>query len=173
MRTSPRGIRRNDALAFPSPQSCNPPPGNRCGCSLPHPALPVQTAHDLATPCDEPHCQPVTGRSGSHHSHRGASVVVYKSRNVSLCVEEQKPDAQCRGVAPFIAVCSLSILAETLCHSASFARQSRAKRRTSARHMPRHVDSLQPSPHADTLSEGSYATDASHISPRQVSERCA
>jgi hypothetical protein len=56
-------------------------------------------------------------------------------------------------VAQFIAVCSSSILAETLGYAASFSRPLRGKRRILERRKPLLIDQLQPSTNADKLSE--------------------
>jgi len=56
-------------------------------------------------------------------------------------------------IAQFIAVCSSSILAETLGYAASFSRPLRGKRRILERRKPLLIDQLQPSTNADKLSE--------------------
>src|SRR5438874_12004654 len=56
-------------------------------------------------------------------------------------------------VAQFIAVCSSSILAETLGYAVSFSSPWRGKRRVFERCKPVFIDQLQPSTNSDKLSE--------------------
>src|SRR5215475_3537186 len=55
--------------------------------------------------------------------------------------------------AQFIAVCSSSILAETLGYAASFSSPWRGKRSALEQHKPLLTDQLQPSTNSDKLSE--------------------
>jgi len=56
-------------------------------------------------------------------------------------------------VAQFIAVCSSSILTETLGYAASFSSPRRGKRRVFERRKPLLTDQSQPSTNADKLSD--------------------
>ena len=56
-------------------------------------------------------------------------------------------------LAQFLTVCRASILAETLCLSSPFSGQSREKRRISEKWTALVRDQLQPSTHADKLSD--------------------
>src|SRR5437660_10307110 len=60
--------------------------------------------------------------------------------------------AQFIRVAQFIAVCSSSILAETLGYAVSFSSPWRGKRRVFERCKPVFIDQLQPSTNSDKLS---------------------
>jgi hypothetical protein len=55
--------------------------------------------------------------------------------------------------AQFIAVCSSSILAETLSYAVSFSSPWRGKRRVLEWHKPVLIDQLQPSTNSDKLSD--------------------
>jgi hypothetical protein len=59
-----------------------------------------------------------------------------------------------KSIAQFIAVCSSSILAEMLGYAVSFSSPWRGKRRVFERCKPDLMDQLQPSTHADKLSDG-------------------
>jgi hypothetical protein len=56
-------------------------------------------------------------------------------------------------IAQFIAVCSVSILAETLGYAASFSSPLRGKRGVFERCKPVFMDQLQPSTNSDKLSD--------------------
>src|SRR5438874_5427964 len=60
-------------------------------------------------------------------------------------------------VAQFIAVCSSSILAETLGYAVSFSSPWRGKRRVFERCKPVFIDQLQPSTNSDKLSGSTKA----------------
>jgi hypothetical protein len=67
---------------------------------------------------------------------------------------------KCRGagqgpkaLAQFLAVCSSSILAETLSYAASFSSPWRGKRRVLERRKPLLTEQLQPSTNSDKLSD--------------------
>ena len=62
-------------------------------------------------------------------------------------------------VAQFIAVCSPSILAETLGYAGAFSRPRRGKRRVVEQRKPVLIDQLQPSTNSDKLSEYSYEAE--------------
>src|SRR5262249_22263334 len=73
-----------------------------------------------------------------------------------------------RGVtlfAQFIAVCSSSILVETLGNAASFSSPWRGKQRVFERRKPVLMDQLQPSTNSDKLSVGVYP----HCNPLRTS----
>src|SRR5262245_56881529 len=68
-------------------------------------------------------------------------------------------------VAQFIAVCSSSILVETLGNAASFSSPWRGKQRVFERRKPVLMDQLQPSTNSDKLSVGVYP----HCNPLRTS----
>src|SRR5437773_7764964 len=76
-----------------------------------------------------------------------------KSNTVcSACTPHRRGHALLSQVAQFIAVCSSSILAETLGYAVSFSSPWRGKRRVFERCKPVFIDQLQPSTNSDKLS---------------------